>query len=153
MSAFNEQIQGTHYKGLAIQPVEYIHKNKLGFCEGCVVKYVTRWRDKGGFEDLKKAKHFLDLLMEMEGNGNTRPVEQGKMTDGETVRDMGEWVVVNGPSKVPVDLKAGDEVEHFNGGVYAVKEQDGYGYVSYDDMRGQMMYVGFDEITAYRRKA
>ena len=66
MSAFEEQIGGGHYKDMAIQPVEYIHRNKLGFVEGCVIKYVSRWRQKGGVEDLKKARHFLDLLIELE---------------------------------------------------------------------------------------
>ena len=47
-----------------IQPVEYILANGLGFCEGAVVKYVSRWKDKGGIEDLKKARHFLDLYIE-----------------------------------------------------------------------------------------
>jgi hypothetical protein len=51
---------------MATQPVEYIHKNGLGFIEGNVIKYVSRWRSKGGIEDLKKARHFLDLLIEME---------------------------------------------------------------------------------------
>lgn len=60
------QIGGQHYKKLAIQPIEYIHANKLGFCEGSVVKYVSRWRDKGGFADLEKAKHFIDLLIQLE---------------------------------------------------------------------------------------
>lgn len=66
MSAFKEQTGGNHYKHLAIQPVEYIHRNGLGFIEGSVVKYVTRWRNKNGVEDLKKARHFIDLLIEME---------------------------------------------------------------------------------------
>jgi hypothetical protein len=67
MSALTTQVGGSHYKGLAIQPVEYIHANKLGFCEGSVVKYVSRWREKGGIADLQKAKHFLELLIELEG--------------------------------------------------------------------------------------
>lgn len=66
MTAKKEQIGGSHYKNLAIQPVEYCHKNGLGFIESSVVKYVSRWRDKNGLEDLKKARHFLDLLIEME---------------------------------------------------------------------------------------
>lgn len=57
---------GAHYKKLKIQPVEYIHGNELQFCEGCVIKYVTRWRDKGGIEDLRKARHFIDILIELE---------------------------------------------------------------------------------------
>ena len=60
------QIGGGHYKKLAIQPVEYIHANQIPFIEGNVIKYVTRWRDKGGIADLEKAKHFIDLLLELE---------------------------------------------------------------------------------------
>ena len=65
-SALSTQVGGDHYAKLAIQPIEYCHRNKLGPCESFVVKYVTRWRDKGGLEDLKKARHIIDLLIEME---------------------------------------------------------------------------------------
>jgi hypothetical protein len=68
MSALDVQTGGSHYKDLKIQPVEYIHANGLGFCEGSVIKYITRWRAKNGIEDLKKAKHFIDLLIELESN-------------------------------------------------------------------------------------
>lgn len=67
-SALAVQVGGSHYKDLKIQPVEYIHKNGLGFCEGNAIKYLTRWREKGGAEDLKKAKHYIDLLIEMEAS-------------------------------------------------------------------------------------
>jgi hypothetical protein len=66
MKATERQEGGDHYKGMAIQPVEYIYRNGIGFVEGCVIKYVSRWKLKGGVEDLKKARHFLDLLIEME---------------------------------------------------------------------------------------
>jgi len=65
-SALKEQVGGNHYSKLAIQPVDYIHKNKIPFIEGNVIKYVTRWRDKGGIKDLQKAKHFIELLIELE---------------------------------------------------------------------------------------
>ena len=65
-SPLASQVGGDHYKKLAIQPVEYIHKNGIPFIEGSVIKYVTRWRDKGGVKDLEKAKHFIDLLIEFE---------------------------------------------------------------------------------------
>ena len=67
MSARDEQIGGGHYKGMAIQPFEFITKNGIGYAEGCVIKYVCRWRNKNGVEDLKKARHYLDLLIEQEG--------------------------------------------------------------------------------------
>ena len=70
-SAFNEmaanavQIGGDHYKGKAIQPWDYIASNNLGYLEGNIVKYVSRWKDKGGVEDLKKAQHYLAKLIEV----------------------------------------------------------------------------------------
>jgi hypothetical protein len=63
----HKQVAGDHYKKLKIQPIEYIHANSIPFAEGSVIKYVTRWRDKGGIKDLEKAKHFLELLIELEG--------------------------------------------------------------------------------------
>lgn len=65
-SALDVQEGGSHYKSCKIQPVEYIHANGLGYFEGCVLKYITRWKDKNGVEDLKKARHFLALLIELE---------------------------------------------------------------------------------------
>lgn len=66
MSALETQEGGTHYKDMAIQPIEYIHANKLQFAEGCIIKYVSRWRAKNGIKDLEKARHFIDLLIELE---------------------------------------------------------------------------------------
>ena len=63
--ALSKQVDGKHYL-LAIQPVEYIHANNIPFCEGNVIKYVTRWRSKGGIQDLRKARHYIDLLIELE---------------------------------------------------------------------------------------
>ena len=68
--ALQAQVGGDHYKRLAIQPVEYIHANGLGFIEGSIIKYATRWRDKGGIRDLGKIKHFVDLLIQLEGGGS-----------------------------------------------------------------------------------
>lgn len=65
-SPLDVQISGTHYKQYAIQPIEFIFANKLGFLEGCVIKRMCRFRDKGQVEDLLKAKHEIDLLIELE---------------------------------------------------------------------------------------
>jgi ribosomal protein L37AE/L43A len=65
-SALGAQVGGGHYKDMPIQPFEFIHKNGIGFAEGCAIKYLSRWRKKGGVEDLKKARHFIDLLIEQE---------------------------------------------------------------------------------------
>ena len=66
MTALNKQVAGNHYKDLPIQPVEYIHANAMGYLEGNVVKYVSRWRKKNGIADLEKAKHYIELLIELE---------------------------------------------------------------------------------------
>jgi hypothetical protein len=66
-NALDVQVDGGHYKNLPIQPVQYIHANKIPYLEGNVIKYVSRWRDKGGLKDLEKAKHYIDLLIELEG--------------------------------------------------------------------------------------
>jgi hypothetical protein len=69
-SALDKQVGGSHYQ-TAIQPIEYIHANKLPFIEGNVVKYVTRWRDKNGIEDLEKCIHYLQLLIDLENKNAT----------------------------------------------------------------------------------
>lgn len=66
MSALSEQVGGNHYKSFCIQPIEFIHKNELNFIQGNVIKYVCRYNHKNGIEDLKKARHYLDLLIELE---------------------------------------------------------------------------------------
>jgi hypothetical protein len=70
--ALDVQVSGNHYKDLAIQPVEYIHANGIGYFEGNVIKYVSRWRNKNGIKDLEKAKHYIDLLIELEGEHNDK---------------------------------------------------------------------------------
>jgi len=67
INALNHQEGGSHYKDMPIQPIEYIFKNGLGYFEGNVVKYISRWRKKGDADDLKKARHYIDLLIELEG--------------------------------------------------------------------------------------
>ena len=55
-----------HYAENKIEPIDYIISNGLNFCEGNVVKYITRWRKKGGVEDLKKAKQYINFIIEKE---------------------------------------------------------------------------------------
>lgn len=66
MSANAKQHGGTHYKSLAIEPWDYIEANNIPFLEGSAIKYLTRWRDKGGVADLKKAIHFIEKRIELE---------------------------------------------------------------------------------------
>ena len=69
MKSTEYQEGGDHYQKMAIQPIDYIMQNKLGFCEGNIVKYVTRWRDKAGagVQDLLKARQYIEFLIESEG--------------------------------------------------------------------------------------
>jgi len=60
-----KQVGGDHYQ-IPIQPIEYILKNELGYCEGNAIKYITRHKKKNGSEDLLKAIHYLQMLLEME---------------------------------------------------------------------------------------
>lgn len=59
------QYGGKHYKDKAIQPWDYVIANNLGYLEGSIIKYVSRYQDKNGLEDLHKARHFLDKLIEV----------------------------------------------------------------------------------------
>ena len=65
-NALGKQVAGNHYKDLPIQPVEFIYANAIGYFEGNVIKYVSRWRKKNGIADLEKAKHYIELLIELE---------------------------------------------------------------------------------------
>ena len=65
MSANDTQVAGTHYKAKPIQPWDYIIANGLGYLEGNIVKYISRWRDKGGIDDLRKVMHYTEKLIEV----------------------------------------------------------------------------------------
>ena len=80
-SSLNKQVAGTHYKKLNIQPVEYIYANGIGYFEGNVIKYVTRWRDKNGVADLEKAKHYIELLIELENRKADKECQGAGKTD------------------------------------------------------------------------
>ena len=64
MSAYDKQVGGKHYIKYKIQPSEFVVENKLLYPEGCVIKYILRHQDKGGKQDLLKAKHFMDMIIE-----------------------------------------------------------------------------------------
>ena len=69
MSALDTQVGGSHYKDMAIQPMEYSMANQLDACQHTAIKYITRFREKGGIQDLEKAKHVIDMLIEFERRG------------------------------------------------------------------------------------
>lgn len=66
VKAIHIQVGGDHYKTMAIQPVEFCMKNNLNFCVSSAIKYLCRYKNKNGKQDLEKARHFIDLLIELE---------------------------------------------------------------------------------------
>jgi hypothetical protein len=77
--ALSVQVGGNHYKDMKIQPIEFTMKNNLNFCQGNVIKYVTRYKHKNGIEDLKKAKHYIDLIIDLEYG------EEGKQNESRNI--------------------------------------------------------------------
>ena len=67
MKPSERQVGGSHYKDFAIQPSQFIHRNGIGWHEGNAIKRISRWKQKGGHEDLLKAIHEIELLLEEEG--------------------------------------------------------------------------------------
>ena len=63
--AIDKQIGGNHYKSFAIAPIEFITKNKLSFIQGCIIKYICRFENKNGVEDLDKIIHYCELQKEL----------------------------------------------------------------------------------------
>ena len=64
MRKLDEQVGGNHYKEMGIQPTDYILSNNLGWCEGNAVKYISRYKQKGQRQDIEKAIHYLQILLE-----------------------------------------------------------------------------------------
>ena len=68
----HKQIGGSHYKNMVVQPSEFINKNKLLFAEGNAIKYICRHTHKGGKQDLEKAKHYIDMIIERDYEDNQK---------------------------------------------------------------------------------
>ena len=71
MSSYDTQVGGDHYKDMKIQPSEFINKNKMQFAEGNAIKYICRHQKKGGKQDLEKAKHYIDMIIERDYGDET----------------------------------------------------------------------------------
>ena len=71
MKANKKQVGGKHYIKYKIQPIEFITQNNIPFIEGNVIKYLLRYKDKNGIQDLDKCIHYIELLKEMYHNGKT----------------------------------------------------------------------------------
>ena len=155
MKANEQQIGGDHYKDMAIQPIEFITKNNIPFIEGNIIKYICRWRVKGGVEDLKKARHYLDMLIENEewselnelNDWANKPFDIAKAYHTEITKQMEDYF--------KDELKVGDRVsiidtkrtyrcgddgiiintrEVSSGTIFCVHFNDGDEWFQYDDL-------------------
>lgn len=86
-----------HYKAKPMQPWDFIVANNLGYLEGNVIKYVSRWRQKGGVEDLHKAKHYIEKLIEtaldapQSANPGPASIGPGTTADATLRAQSGPW--------------------------------------------------------------
>lgn len=101
MSALDTQVGGSYYKDMAIQPMEYSMANQLDACQHTAIKYITRFREKGGIQDLEKAKHVIDMLIEFERRGEFK-----------AMRDELADMVRAGKSGMPEDAGGCGNVGH-----------------------------------------
>ena len=96
MKANDKQYGGDHYRQLKIQVWDYVEANKVPYLEACAIKYLTRWRDKGGLEDLRKAIHFIEKRIELELD-KTPPLPKSEP----------ERVVISRPGSPPTPFNVG----------------------------------------------
>jgi len=82
MSVWKKQVGGNHYTKYKMQPSKFVTENKLLYPEGSVIKYIVRHQDKGGKQDLEKAKHMIDMIIE-------RDYSVVPMTEEEEYRNAG----------------------------------------------------------------
>ena len=77
MNPYKKQVGGSHYKEMKIQPSEFINRNKLLFAEGNAIKYICRHAAKGEVQDLEKAKHYIDMIIERDYGNHIKPLPHG----------------------------------------------------------------------------
>ena len=87
MSVYKKQIGGSHYKNMKIQPAEFINQNNLLFAEGNAIKYICRHKHKGEMQDLEKAKHYIDMIIERDYG--PKDSDMIPMTEEEEYRNAG----------------------------------------------------------------
>ena len=95
MSAWDKQVGGSHYKSFEIQPAEFNHRNNLGYMAGNVIKYVSRYEVKKNIDDLRKAAHYIELMLEMDSLWANDPYEAQVRADRDRAEER--------------DLKEGDD--------------------------------------------
>ena len=116
---YSKQIGGAHYKDMVIQPSEFINKNKLQFAEGNAIKYICRHAHKGEVQDLEKAKHYIDMIIETDyplipmteeeeyrNAGITK--EEAETSSKEWIKGYKEWKELSKKGVVNNKVKLGD---------------------------------------------
>jgi len=78
---YDTQVGGSHYKDMKIQPSEFINKNELQFAEGNAIKYICRHGSKGRLQDLEKAKHYIDMIIERDYGVELPKSDEDSMDD------------------------------------------------------------------------
>lgn len=96
MESLKKQVNGSHYKDMKIQVVEYCFHNNIPFMEGAIIKYVSRWRNKGGIDDLKKAKHFIEMLIELEYEQTKTTNPTSGIIPGGVIQTSGRVIDIRG---------------------------------------------------------
>ena len=105
MSAYDKQVGGSHYKKMKIQPSKFVIENELLFPEGNVIKYICRHRFKNGKEDLEKAVHFIEMIIE-------RDYPTIPMTEEEEYRNAG--ITKEEAERKPPETSGKDWVDGYN---------------------------------------
>ena len=105
MSAYDKQIGGKHYQNFSIQPSKFVIENELLFPEGYVIKYICRHRFKNGKEDLEKAVHFIEMIIE-------RDYSKIPMTEEEEYRNAG--ITKEEAERKPPETSGKDWVDGYN---------------------------------------
>lgn len=96
-NALDIQVGGGHYKDMKIQPVEFCQAYKLPYCESTAIKYLCRHRNKNGRQDLEKARHFIDLLLDLEYPIDSDHSEtENKLEPAQSDHSFNEW-----PPEIP----------------------------------------------------
>lgn len=102
---------GDHYRTKAVQPWDYIHRNGIGYLEGNAIKYLSRWREKGGLQDLLKAKHYVEKLIE-ECEAESRPPEPTSFDKDPCDHDIDEFVNTRTNERFVACVKCFKKLEH-----------------------------------------
>ena len=109
---YDKQVGGDHYSKMKIQPAEFINKNKMLFAEGNAIKYICRHINKGGEQDLQKAKHYIDMIIERDYGDDA---EKSKVFLGDVKVNYGDVSISDEYIKSTPKNNVNDEVFYPSG--------------------------------------